>query len=525
MCPCRSLTVNKVLISSYLIILLIAFLLPQTDANQGKFHCFSDFCFESVSFTSSPTHFNSNSGDLHTSAKRKNVPHFTRQLFSRTRRNSPLSLSDNVTNVGEIYDASEFNSNSNNSNTLKCPEDEREVPGQPWPMKSQTNSTSINVRWSQPLTNVAVRGYTIGWGKNFPDIFIANVDNSTFSYLLTDLEPLSEYVITIRAFNCLGQGVPGYLAEKTLTPDRTIKVSANVLSSSSVTLEWIDDIPSALSNAKWKTYIVRYHPHGNKENFKQIISTNTSLLIDNLEPATKYEFSVAINGDPSSKGSASNTTFQGQSAPFNLTISSDPVDPSLVFVQWKPPSPQEEILGYAIYYTTNVTLQDQKWWTSLVNEKRTNVSLHPLQPDTLYHFKVCANYGRGINGPFSSTVAFHTHANGIKIVISNETFYYASTGIAAFVLLVFICTCFICLCKTKRPDSESTTDKSIASSSRSSNKNKRDTRELNPPDLWIHHDHDFKSLEKDHSHDDSTHVLSNFHESEPNSLETCKGIV
>jgi neogenin len=52
--------------------------------------------------------------------------------------------------------------------------------------------------------------YQIGWGINIPDVDKANVDPTTREYTINGLKPNREYVISLRAFNNIGQGFPIY---------------------------------------------------------------------------------------------------------------------------------------------------------------------------------------------------------------------------------------------------------------------------------------------------------------------------
>jgi len=69
----------------------------------------------------------------------------------------------------------------------------------------------MQVSWLPPGDeNVMVRGYVIGWGINVPDIDKATVDANVRQYTIRGLKPTREYVISLRAFNNVGNGFPIY---------------------------------------------------------------------------------------------------------------------------------------------------------------------------------------------------------------------------------------------------------------------------------------------------------------------------
>ena len=142
--------------------------------------------------------------------------------------------------------------------------------------------------WTPPRNNaILVRGYTIGWGKGIPDELTKLVDDkqrlfviqnlskfewkyldffarnrfiwhrsiyflnkSLFIYFFLIAEPNSEYVISLRAFNDVGDGRPIYETIRTREEEEAaepatplvppVGLNAIVLSSSTVVLTWVD---------------------------------------------------------------------------------------------------------------------------------------------------------------------------------------------------------------------------------------------------------------------------------------------
>lgn len=94
-----------------------------------------------------------------------------------------------------------------------------------------------------------VRGYTIGWGKGIPDVYSKLVDGKQRAFVIEKLEANSEYVISLRAYNQMGDGRPIYETVRTReesTPEPPsplippVGLKAIVLSSTTVVLYWTD---------------------------------------------------------------------------------------------------------------------------------------------------------------------------------------------------------------------------------------------------------------------------------------------
>ena len=111
-------------------------------------------------------------------------------------------------------------------------------------------SDSIIVNWGPPKDqSIKVRGYVLTWGKGIPDEYKKVLDGKQRLYSIDNLDPISEYVITLRAKNAAGEGAITYTTVRTiersmpesaapLTPPVGLK--AVVMSHSTVLLYWTD---------------------------------------------------------------------------------------------------------------------------------------------------------------------------------------------------------------------------------------------------------------------------------------------
>ncbi|KAF8763513.1 Netrin receptor DCC like protein [Argiope bruennichi] len=362
---------------------------------------------------------------------------------------------------------------------------ESSVPDMPSALRARPSANAIFVSWGPPRDQTTVvRGYKIGWGIGLADVYTKVLDGKQRHYTINDLQSSSEYVISLRAFNEVGDGRPVYETVKTQaesTPEPftpmlpPVGLKAIVLSSSTVVLYWTD---STLSRNQVVTdsryYTVRYttYAYSGAPKFKYFNSTDLNCMIDDLKPNTQYEFSVkVVKGRKESTWSMSvlNTTQEAapSSPPRDLTVVPSEDDNTQINLHWQPPKqPNGHITGYVIFYTTDKTQRDRDWVVEgVVGDKMTTV-LKGLTADTTYYFKIQARNNKGY-GPLSSEIAFHT-APGIAL----------ASGSAFFA------------------------------------KNKNATKDLVPPDLWIHHDQmELKSLDKsNNSHLSSSSIQRNSQE-------------
>lgn len=399
--------------------------------------------------------------------------------------------------------------------------EEEHVPEVPTALRVRPTGNTIHVSWTPPKNSkTLIRGYTIGWGIGVPDVYSKVLDSKFRSFTITDLAPKSEYVISLRGYNNMGDGPPAYETVKTLASDTVstpqifppVGLEANVLSSSAVIVKWSDTAISARQSVSDdRYYVVRYTSNFRSPSpkFKYANSTKTSVMIDDLKASTQYEFSVkAVRGRQESPWSMSvmNSTLESapSTEPRDLTIVADPSDnPSTIRLQWQPPKqPNGQITGYVILYTTDENLSDRDWSVQALVGDKMNTLLNNLLPDTTYYFKIQARNEKG-SGPVSAPVRFRTLSqNQATIVLDTRN---VSTQNVVFVLIGFVTMTMaivllivVMLCKTRGRDGHKRKGYAAAAASSPRSKNKRASRELNPPDLWIHHTEqlELKSLDK-----------------------------
>ncbi|CDW57851.1 Netrin receptor DCC [Trichuris trichiura] len=339
--------------------------------------------------------------------------------------------------------------------------EESHVPGGPTSLHLQATSNEISLTWTPPRDDGnLIRGYLVGWGINVPDIETQRVPGNSRTFVIRKLRPNKDYVVSLKAFNRLGNGFPIY--ETVRTEDKSSKdVSVSVetpiglravtLSSTAISLSWTDrnqgTLPPNIQNDE-RYYTVRYTSHyvsGGR--YRYVNTSESSYVIDGLKPDTQYEFSVkAALGRFESEWSmtAFNKTFSSgtlftffspriyfvyltiaapSSAPRDLTTIDSDSDPTSVLLNWQPPKhPNGKITSlstflvsthvgkietivfsseYLIYYTSEPKLTDSSWMIEGIRGDRMSTTIDGLIPEKDYFFKIQAVNDRGY-GPVSA---------------------------------------------------------------------------------------------------------------------------
>ncbi|KAM9183380.1 neogenin isoform 6-T6 [Dugong dugon] len=423
--------------------------------------------------------------------------------------------------------------------TFESDLDETRVPEVPSSLHVRPLVTSIVVSWTPPENqNIVVRGYAIGYGIGSPHAQTIKVDYKQRYYTIENLDPSSHYVITLKAFNNVGEGIPLYESAVTrphTVPDPTpmmppVGVQASILSHDTIRITWADNsLPkhqkitdSRYYTVRWKTNI----PANTK--YKNANATTLNYLVTGLKPNTLYEFSVMVTkGRRSSTWSmtAHGTTFElvPTSPPKDVTVVSKEGKPRTIIVNWQPPSEANgKITGYIIYYSTDVNAEIHDWVIEPVVGNRLTHQIQELTLDTPYYFKIQARNSKGM-GPMSEAVQFRTpKASGSAgkgsrlpdlgsdykppMSGSNSPHGSPTSPLDSSILLVIIVSVgvitivvvvIIAVFCTRRTTSHQKKKRAACKSVNGSHKYKGNSKDVNPPDLWIHHERlELKPIDK-----------------------------
>ncbi|XP_075391906.1 neogenin isoform X4 [Tenrec ecaudatus] len=423
--------------------------------------------------------------------------------------------------------------------TFESDLDETRVPEVPSSLHVRPLVTSIVVSWTPPENqNIVVRGYAIGYGVGSPHAQTIKVDYKQRYYTIENLDPSSHYVITLKAFNNVGEGIPLYESAVTrphTVPDPTpmmppVGVQASILSHDTIRISWADNsLPkhqkitdSRYYTVRWKTNI----PANTK--YKNANATTLHYLVTGLKPNTLYEFSVMVTkGRRSSTWSmtAHGTTLEWgpTSPPKDVTVVSKEGKPRTIIVNWQPPSEANgKITGYIIYYSTDVNAEMHDWVIEPVVGNRLTHQIQELTLDTPYYFKIQARNSKGM-GPVSEAVQFRTpKASGSAgkgsrlpdlgsdskppLSGSNSPHGSPTSPLDSSVLLVIIVSVgvvtivvvvLVAIFCTRRTASHQKKKRAACKSMNGSHKFKGTSKDVKPPDLWIHHERlELKPIEK-----------------------------
>ncbi|XP_033366122.1 neogenin isoform X2 [Bombus vosnesenskii] len=400
--------------------------------------------------------------------------------------------------------------------TYETESDENRVPNTPSNLRTKVMSDYIQVFWNPPKDqSIKVKGYKLGWGKGVPDVEVRLLDGKERSFTIDQLEPITEYVISLRATNDAGDGQPAYANVR--TTERSVSefsvpllppvgLKAAVLSDTTVVLYWTDTtLPKTQFVTDNRYYVARYtsHHHSSNPRYKYHNATDLNCMINDLKPNTIYEFAVKlVKGKRESLWSmvVTNQTQEAapSSAPRDLMIQSIGDRPTSVLVRWQPPKqPNGPITGYITFYSIDNTKWDRDWLLEAVVGDKTECIVKGLQPSTTYYFKIQARNSKGY-GPFSTTVPFKTpQSSGMDVY--DELHDRDGRGLSNFLIYVIvgssivlttgITVVVVIVCCKRNPDSPDRKKGYMKDTNQKTN--------IKPPDLWIHHDQmELKALEK-----------------------------
>ncbi|NXD09458.1 DCC protein, partial [Nothocercus nigrocapillus] len=423
--------------------------------------------------------------------------------------------------------------------TAETPEndlDESQVPDQPSSLHVRPLTTSIVMSWTPPLNpNIVVRGYIIGYGVGSPYAETVRVDSKQRYYSIENLEPSSHYVISLKAFNNAGEGVPLYESATTRSmtvPDIStpmlppVGVQAVALAHDAVRVIWADNsVPKNQKTTEVRFYTVRWRTsYSTSAKYKSADTTALSHTVIGLKPNTMYEFSVMVTkGRRSSTWSmtAHATTYEAAptSAPKDLTVITREGKPRAVIVSWQPPlEANGKITAYILFYTLDKNAPIDDWIMESISGDRLTHQIMDLNLDTVYYFRIQARNAKGV-GPLSDPIFFRTlkdqslkrTANALLIVYvlpeppigqmhpphGSVTPQKNSNLLVIIVVTVGVLTVVVVAVVAVICTRRSSAQQRKKRATHSAGKRKGSQKDLRPPDLWIHHEEmEMKNIEK-----------------------------
>ncbi|XP_030241630.1 tyrosine-protein phosphatase Lar isoform X5 [Drosophila navojoa] len=221
---------------------------------------------------------------------------------------------------------------------------------------------------------------------------------------LTNIQESANF--TCIAASSLGQIDAVSVVKVQSLPTAPTDVQISEVTATSVRLEWSYKGPEDL-----QYYVIQYKPKNANQAFSEISGIITMYyVVRALSPYTEYEFYViAVNnigrGPPSAPATCTTGETKMESAPRNVQVR--PLSSSTMVITWEPPeTPNGQVTGYKVYYTTNPNQPEASWNSQMIdNSELTTVS--ELTPHAIYTVRVQAYTSMGA-GPMSTPVQVKT---------------------------------------------------------------------------------------------------------------------
>uniref|UniRef100_A0A8D1F5G3 Fibronectin type-III domain-containing protein n=1 Tax=Sus scrofa TaxID=9823 RepID=A0A8D1F5G3_PIG len=422
--------------------------------------------------------------------------------------------------------------------TAETPEndlDESQVPDQPSSLHVRPQTNCIIMSWTPPLNpNIVVRGYIIGYGVGSPYAETVRVDSKQRYYSIERLESSSHYVISLKAFNNAGEGVPLYESATTRSitdptdpvdyypllddfptsvPDVStpmlppVGVQAVALTHDAVRVSWADNsVPKNQKTSEVRLYTVRW---------RTSFSANAKYKVMFSLMSHECLFSFTSNDKAVSVFHLTAPT----SAPKDLTVITREGKPRTVIVSWQPPlEANGKITAYILFYTLDKNIPIDDWIMETISGDRLTHQIMDLNLDTMYYFRIQARNAKGV-GPLSDPILFRT-LKGLNHFLSFLFFSYIhqhsdppigqmhpphgsvtpqknSNLLVIIVVTVGVITVLVVVIVAVICTRRSSAQQRKKRATHSVGKRKGSQKDLRPPDLWIHHEEmEMKNIEK-----------------------------
>lgn len=318
--------------------------------------------------------------------------------------------------------------------------DETRVPDQPSELTAEPTDTSIYLRWTPPedSNEIVVRKYLLKYGQFIPTNEI-EIDGTKDSYLLSNLNPSSQYIISLKAGNKFGYGRE--ILKEVITKRKSVlsdseflfpplNLQAQTISQHIIELSWIDwhlrnneDIPDD------RFYKIRYSLSSSNDQlqlkYKYKNSTERRIQLDDLKPDTLYDFAVKlIAGKRESEWSMTTSQMTMEaikgSIPIDIKLKSDFNQNSIekkyinIVISWKMSliNNNDDDSVFVISYADKKSFEENNWKQETISKSiaidnvyidddnmdeiddensnliKMQAQIRQLKLDTIYYFKI-----------------------------------------------------------------------------------------------------------------------------------------
>eukprot|EP00058_Branchiostoma_floridae_P023774 XP_002609264.1 hypothetical protein BRAFLDRAFT_124749 [Branchiostoma floridae] len=273
-----------------------------------------------------------------------------------------------------------------------------------------TGPTSATVNWQPPLANNGqLLGYKVYYQNNLDEkVTVTELSASELSHTNDDIEPMTEYLISVLAFTSIGEGP--HSQEVTLRTEEGVPAAPTDLQASAVdarTIQVYWQQPQQ-ANGNLLGYKLFYQGFEDEDvTVLEIPSTDTSWLLSGLQPATEYLIWVVAYtgaGDGERPNEVIVQTLEGvPDAPRDIVASA--TNPTTIRVKWHAPRQTNGVLlGYKVFYKHTA---DDEIQAAVVAPNKLNHTNIDVDPMTEYVVTVSAFTSAG-DGPESRPVTVRT---------------------------------------------------------------------------------------------------------------------
>ncbi|XP_069845283.1 phosphatidylinositol phosphatase PTPRQ [Dipodomys merriami] len=257
------------------------------------------------------------------------------------------------------------------------------------------------------------------------NLYITDIAAEQLSYVIRQLVPFTEHMISVSAFTIMGEGPPTVLNVRTReqVPSSIQIINYKNISSSSILLYWD---PPEYPNGKITHYTI-YAMELDTHRAFQMTTIDNSFLITGLKKYTSYKMRVSASTHVGeSPLSEENDIFiktpedEPESSPEDVQVIE--VSPSEMKLQWSPPKkPNGIIIAYEVLYENIDSLFTK-------NTSTTNILLQDLKPYTLYNISVRSYTKVGHGNHSSSLLSVRTSETVPDSAPENITYKNISSG-------------------------------------------------------------------------------------------------
>lgn len=266
---------------------------------------------------------------------------------------------------------------------------------------SAVQTTSVSLSWLVPECNGGddITEYRITHIVTGEAPVETLTGNTNLELVLTDLQPGTEYTLSVAAKNGAGfseESVSISVTTQVAVPSAPTDLNASSVTKNSIQVDW--NAPRSSGGATLSHYRISY-----SSSTVFVAASTTSYTIVNLASGASYTITVAANntaGWSQESAPVSPVTLTVPPPPFNVTISE--ITSSSMAVVWAVPESDggAPVLSYMIYYQA-----EHQTSSAVAFSNESSVVLTELHPGTVYNITVAAKNSIGLSEPGNSSIA------------------------------------------------------------------------------------------------------------------------